>query len=452
MSLRKLSTAVLLVASLAAPSRAQNAPPGDSPRQLSLSGAVHLALAHNHVVRIAQFQVEAKQHAKEVARSAYFPQISNETTAVQVTDTQFIQIAAGSLGNSGGAGIPAQNVTLNQGGHTLIVSGTGLVQPLTQLFTKVRPENDIARADLNASRDSARQTENEIALKVHQLYYGILVAELRRKAAEARIKAADDLKAERQQQVKFGSALEQDLIESQAAALQARQDLLTTELQLSDLTMQLDDLMGLPVSTPLQLDPSVPAVPDVCKLEDCVKAALESHPEILEAREEVSKAAAAVKLSKADYFPDVSAIARYSYSDQVPFLARNFGTFGGQLTYDIFDGGRRRAQVAESNSDLAKAKENLARVTEDVELQLQIAYNKLQRTREMVGVSQEALDLRTEASRVYSQQLQRGEALPSQSDQAVAQEFQARMLLLQSQLDFIQAYDEVTTAMGKTPE
>jgi hypothetical protein len=70
----------------------------------------------------------------------------------------------------------------------------------------------------------------------------------------------------------------------------------------------------------------------------------------------------------------------------------------------------------------------------------------------MVQVSQELYTLRAESSRVYTQQLQNGEALQSQLQNAVAQEFDAKTTLLQSQLDYIQASDEVTQAMGLTPE
>jgi outer membrane protein TolC len=170
------------------------------------------------------------------------------------------------------------------------------------------------------------------------------------------------------------------------------------------------------------------------------------------AREELRKASAGVQLSKADFFPDITAFARYSYASNVPFLAHNFGSFGAELTYDIFDGGRRRAAVRESEAQVAEAKENLARVAEDVELRLQVAYNKLQRTRDMVQVSQELYALRAESSRVSAQQVQKGAALQSQSLNAVAQEFDAKTVLLQSQLDYIQARDEVTEAMGQTPE
>jgi outer membrane protein TolC len=421
-------------------------------RHLTLPEAVQLALQHNHAVRIAEFQVKEKQYAKDVAKSGYFPTIRNESRVLTVTDTQFIQIPVGGLGTVAGTPIPGRSVILSQGGQTFVTSGTGLVQPLTQLYTRVKPANDIANAELSATRANTRETENEIALQVHQLYYRILIAQLRHSATEAKIKATQDLQSERIEQVKYGSALGEDVIESRAQSLQAKQELLTTELELSDLTMQLNDATGLPLTTELELDPAVPGVQDVCEREECVKVAMQSHPEIVAAREELRKAAAAVQLSKADYVPDVSVFARYSYQDNVPFLARNFGTFGVQLTYDLFDGGRRRAGLRESDTQLAQAKENLARVSDEVELRLQVTYNKLQRTREMLKVSEELFALRTESSRVFQQQFQNGAVLQSQADNAVAQELDAKTTLLQSQLDYIQARDEVLQAMGLTPE
>jgi len=429
--------------------RAQTTEP--PPRHITLEEAVQVALKHNHVVRIAGLQVEEKQHAKEFARSGYFPNVTNESRVFTVTDTQFIDIPVGSLGTAAGSPIPARSAILNQGGHTFVVSGTTLSQPLTQLFTRVKPSNEIAREDLKATRANEQETVNEIALRVHQIYYQILVTQLHKRATEAKIRAAQDLESERVQQVKYGSTLNEQLIESRAQTLEAKQDLLTTELQLSDLTMQLNDVMGLPVTAALDLDPSVPELQEACPGEECVKIALASHPEIVAARAEVEKASAAVRLARADYFPDISAFARQSYQNNIPFLARNFGTFGGQLTYNLFDGGRRRAAVRENSARLAQARENLARITDEVERRVATAANKLERTREMVKVSEEILTLRTEASRVSAQQFERGEALRSQADASVAQEFDAKSLLLRSQLDYVQARDEMIQAIGQTP-
>jgi outer membrane protein TolC len=284
------------------------------------------------------------------------------------------------------------------------------------------------------------------------LYYRVLIAQAHREAVQTRIQASETLQSERLEQLKNGSVLEEEAIESRAGALEAKQDLLATELQLSDLTMQLDDAIGLPLTTALTLDAGVRQVGASCEREECVRAALESHPEVVEARAEIEKASAAVRLAKREYLPNVEGFARYSYQNNVPFLARNFGTFGVHLGYDLFDGGRRNAAIGEHKAQLAQAEENLARVKEEIELRVQTAYNKLERTRQMVKVSDELLALRAESRRVFAQQMQQGAALRSQAEAAAARELDARTLLLQSQLEYIQARDEMTEAMGQTPE
>jgi outer membrane protein TolC len=426
--------------------------PGTAPRRITLQQAVQLALKHNHNIRIAAYTVEEKQQAKEVVKSSYFPSIRNDSSFMHVTDSQLIEIRPGSLGTAGGTQIPPVNSIINQGGHNFTTSGTQLTQPLTTLL-KIKRQNDMAQAELKASRQKAQLAGNDVALAVHQVYYKILIALAHRNATERRIRGSQDLQSERVQQVKFGTVLEQDLIDSRAQLLQSKQELLTTDLQLSDLSLQLNDLMGLPLTTPLDLDPPVAAFQELCRRDDCVTAATASHPEIVEARAEVEKAQAAVRFAKADArIPDVEAFARYSYANDVPFLARNFGSFGVHVGYDLFDGGRKRGVVREREAQLSQAKEILAKLTDQVELEVQTAYNKMDRTQQMLKVSEEVLALRTESNRVLQQELLRGAALNSQADAATAQVFDAKALLLQSQLDYVQAQDELIHAIGRTPE
>jgi len=130
----------------------------------------------------------------------------------------------------------------------MTMSGTQITQPLTSLL-KIKRANDIAQAEVKASREKARLTGNDVALAVHEIYYRVLIAQAHRSATEARIRASQDLESERIEQVKFGSSLEQESIESRAQLLQAKQELLTTDLQLDDLKLKLNDLMGLPLTT-----------------------------------------------------------------------------------------------------------------------------------------------------------------------------------------------------------
>jgi outer membrane protein TolC len=419
------------------------------PHTLTLQGAVELALEHNHDVRISSMKVEEDEHVKEIARSAYLPVLRNDTSFNYVTDTQFIEITTGSLGSVGPTPIPPRDYILNQGGRNIFISGTGLTQPLTELF-KIKAENDAARAEVEASKGKAASVKDQVALKVRQLYYNILIVQSQHQAIEARIRAAEDLQTERVQQVKYGSTLEADLIESRAQSLQAKQDLLTSELQLSDLRMQFNDVVGLPIRSEVALDPDVPVPVESCSREACMKLALDSNPEIAQAKAEAEKAAAGVREAKREYIPDVEAMARYSHqNDSVPFLAPNFGTFGVHASYDIFDGGKKRAMLRDRDSQLAQSKENLARITDEIEVKVQTAYNKLERTEQMIAVSQELLDARQEARRESAQGLQRGTYLRSQAEAAVAQESEAQTQLLQSQLEYAHAQDELNEAMGQ---
>jgi outer membrane protein TolC len=95
-----------------------------SARHITLHQAVQLALQHNHAILIAEYKLQEQQHAKEAAKSEYFPSIRNDSNFLHLTETQLIQINAGSLGTVAGSPVPTANAIINQGGRDLTTSGT----------------------------------------------------------------------------------------------------------------------------------------------------------------------------------------------------------------------------------------------------------------------------------------------------------------------------------------
>jgi hypothetical protein len=108
--------------------------------------------------------------------------------------------------------------------------------------------------------------------------------------------------------------------------------------------------------------------------------------------------------------------------------------------------------LRERDAQLVEAKENLVRIRDEVEVKVQTAYNKLERTQQMVAVSKELLQARNEARRVSARGLEQGTYLRSQAELTAAQELEAQTLLLQSQLEYAQAQDELTEAIGQTAQ
>jgi outer membrane protein TolC len=339
---------------------------------------------------------------------------------------------------------------LPQGQKTLISSGTMIAQPLTQLI-RIHEANRIAAAEVAVSRDDVKKAENQIALQVHSLYFGILIARLQKQAAEQQSTYAAEHLRENEDDVRNGNALQVAAIQGRAGLLQSQQTVLTADLQLSDLTTELNDALGLPLDTQLELDPAVPSSFDQRPREEYVQTAWSENPEILAAEQVVQKARAGITAAKSAYLPDITAYARDSYQDGVPFLVRNFGTFGVTLDWTVFDFGKRRSTVRERETQLAEAEENLTRLKEEVAVGIERSYNKVEQTKHLVQVANQVVKLRQESERLAQNQLTQGSTLVSELRQATAETYKAQADYLQASLGYLLAWAELEQAVGRTP-
>jgi len=439
---------VLAIAGLAAISVTTQQ--GAEIRCLTLSEAVHLAIGQNHALKIARLKVTENEQKKAGQRSAYFPSITNQSNILHITDLENIGISAGAFGTAGGSLVPSRGINLPQGQKTFFTSGTQVSQPLTQLI-RIRKANQIAAAEVAVSRDDLKKAETEVALQVHTFYFGILIARLQKQAAEQQNAYSTEKLHESEEDVRNGSAMNVAAIQGKAGLLESQQSVLTAQIQLSDLNTELNDLLGLPLDTQLDLDPTVPSSFELRPRAEYLQTAWSENPEILAAEDTVRKAKAGVASAKSAYIPDITAYARHSYQDGVPFLVRNFGTFGINLNYKVFDFGKRRAAVRESDAQLAQAEENLQRLKDQVAVSIERDYNKLEKTKSLVEVANQVVKLRQESERLAQNQLSQGVVLVSDRRQSTAATYKAQADYLQASLGFLLAWAELEQAAGRTP-
>lgn len=418
---------------------------------LTLSQAIDLALKQNRGLKLAQLSVVDSEQRKELARAAYFPQIKNESSVLHVTQLEGVAIPAGAFGNHLSTGlIPEESLFIDQGSLTSYTSGTGLTQPLTQMF-KIRESNRAATADINTAKIHVNQAEDEVALRVRELYYGLLISQLKQRAAAEEVNASHTKLQESADAVQQGRALDVVSLESRAALLDARQAALTLDLQIHDLMLTLNDLLGLPLNTVLQLEESASASISVPSREDCIHIAKEHSPEVRAAQQAVVKARAGLAAAKDAYIPDVTGLARYSYQSGIPFLVHNFGTFGFILSYDLLDGGRRNAEIKDSRTLLFQAELNLTKTEEEVTVRVEIAYDKIEQLQNMVGVAEEVLKVRLEAARLADRQVEQNAALSSAQTEAHAKSISAQASFLEANLGLSLAQGELKRTIGQMP-
>lgn len=420
-------------------------------RRLTLTEAVNLAIHQNRSLKIARLKVTENEQKRAAAKANYFPELKNQSTFLHTTAFQNLEIPAGAFGALPGVGlVPTRDTLIDQGKQTFVTSGTTLAQPLTQLI-RIHQADRIAKSEIAASRDEVKKAETEVALRVHELYYSILVARLQKRAAEQDTAFAQTRLHESEEDVHNGNALRIATIEGRAGLLQSEQAALTIDLELSDLTTELNDLLGLPLDTPLELSAAQPVSAEDRPREEYERIAWAENPQIQAAAVAVEQAKAGVTAAKSAYLPDVTAIARYSYQNGVPFVQRNFGTFGLTMTYDVFDFGKRRATVREHEAELAQAEENLARLKEAVSVQVERTYNKVERTKQMLHVASEVVRLRAEGERLAENQVAQGAVLVSVRRQASAASYKAQADMLQAQLAYLLAGAQLEQTIGRTP-
>src|SRR5258705_1663413 len=424
-----------------------------NPMQLTLEQAINLALKQNHSVHLRSLSVEQMQTKKDEARSNYLPQIKASGGVLHVTELEGVAIPAGAFGNYPSTGpVPSKPLFIDQGSATWYTGGVGLEQPLTQLF-RIHQANVAAKQDLLIAKTQLDQTQDAIALQVRQLYYNILINQQQLKASQDQLAAAQIKDEESRSDVARGNALEISALQSKAAILQAQQESLTLRLQGSDLRRQLADVLGLPVDTPLDLDPGAAAAAlDVPTRADAIRIALEQNQDLRAVRQTLVKAQAGLAAAKDAYIPDVTALSRYSYQSGVPFLVHNFGTFGFSLSYDLFDGGRREAKVREARSEVHSAEGAVDKLQSGTEVQVQGIYDRVDELRQMVDVAGQVVKVRTEAARLADRQFEQTAALNSARSQSHADLANATASLLEASCGLSLPGADLKRAIGQMPQ
>jgi outer membrane protein TolC len=104
--------------------------------------------------------------------------------------------------------------------------------------------------------------------------------------------------------------------------------------------------------------------------------------------------------------------------------------------------------VAERKAALAAAEENLQHLRNQVRIRVQKAYRKIDRSRQMIEVAEEAAALRRESLRLSNDQLDTGVIVKAVYQKTGAELAKSEAELLQAELGYRLAKAEFDQAMG----
>jgi len=411
-----------------ASSREGLAVPMPLPRHVTLEQAQQSANQANALAaKVGELGVEAAKQHRLAAQADYLPKFS--TTFVNLHFNKFMGETIGVVQPHTATTVATVGIPLVGQDQTLVaVNG---IQPITPLF-KVRQEVNVARADENIARAKAGLPVATISA-VEKIYFDLLVAQKQLALSEARARhdeagrlaAHNPATAVNVAQVKRGAVDVDELPE--------------LSRKVRELTAALNQLIGWPRDTPLELEPPAPLVENI-SLREALDQALETNPDVIEAAQTVEKAEAAKTLSKLDYIPDLALFVGWAYqNDVLPALPRDFAYIGVLGSYNLFDFGKREHSIRERTAQKRMAETALELTKAKVAAAAKASYEELERAR---ALSDLAYQTETVARALQAK---------SNTDDLDVREAQAKMSLeiLRLDLHHRQAYAALKATMGE---
>jgi outer membrane protein TolC len=371
--------------------------------RLTLAEAQELALRNNKALTLARLNVQEKGHATDAARKDYFPKVIGIDSYFHFNDNlgSVLTFSRGQRGILPPGSRIIEATVLNEDTNLATIM---VAQPITKLIA-VNAAVQLARAEQCAAQAQLDKGTRDLVSGVAQAYYGLLGAQ--------RIQAALELQAGMLDQLLHTRPVP----ELRIALLEVRQGLVQARSQVQDLTHTLNDLLDLPPGTVLELIDPVPGELPVRAADEAAQLALACNPEVRAARQDIAKAEAAMKIARMAYLPDVSVMGGYANQTGADYVQPNIGYVGVMGTYTFFEWGKKHDIKRQRDLDIALAHQNLAVVTDKVQLDARKAYEAYAQARETYRLAGEMVDARKEAAKAASGPA----AMQAQADAAKAE-------------------------------
>lgn len=401
------------------------------PRLITLQEAQQKAApaGSNPLMRLGQLQVEVARQTRLGTRSTFFPQIGSVFDNFHFNKLlgQEIEVRRPILGGTTTVALPL----LGKNQTVVAVTAT---QPITPLF-QLRELYKINLADERIARAKAGMPVSETADKVEKAYYELLVAQRQLDFAKAKATETGNkwLVASSSTIPVASAGHDIDLIETS-------NELAIAVTKVKELTASLNDMLGWPPDTELQLVPPDPRFEDI-SLKEATDRAFAANPEVVEAEQNVVKARAASTIQKLAYVPVVAVMGGYAYQDNVmPLLPRDFSFVGIVAAYNLFDFGKREHTIKGANAQAEMSEIALQLTKAKVAASVKNSVLELERSRQLSELTRR-LDSAVE--------LQRTSYEENGAEITAAKKAKVEAAMFQADLDYRQALAMLKTLMGK---
>ncbi|HEV2349078.1 MAG TPA: TolC family protein [Terriglobia bacterium] len=443
---------IFLFVSLGLASLAIGAPEragGKDVKPITLPQAVSIAMKHNPGLHGAESYADAVRRSIAMAESSRYPHVDFSENFTRGNNPVFVFSSLLMQRQFGAQNFQLGNLNFPAPLDNFRTQFTASA-PLYDAGRTKREVHD-ARLDAQSAQHAKERTQQEVIFNVIGAYTNELLARENVQVAEASVKSAEEDLARAQARQEQGQALLSDMLLARVQLAQAKEDLIRARNSEAIGQASLNVAMGLQENAPTEIDGNLTQSSfESGALEDRQKQALALRPDYQQVLVGKEKASINIAGARAQFLPTVNAFAGWEVDNQ-DFASRggNNWTAGAQVNLNIFDGGQRRARLAQSHAKERQAEAMVTQMASAVRLQVREAFMNLTAASDRVQVSRESASQIEESLRILRDRYETGLATITDVLGTETAHARAQGDFLNALYDYRMAYAALELATGE---
>lgn len=382
--------------------------PSPQPKPITLQDAVGIALKNNPTIQSADAYAEAVRSGIAEAEAGRYPRLDFSEGFTRGNNPVYV---FGSLLTQ--RQFTAQNFALGFLNYPTPLDNFRMqfsagvpIYDAGQASRRVRD----ARLDTEGAQRARERTSQEIIFNVINAYTNELLAHENVRVAEAALKSTQEDLARAQARQDQGQALLSDVLLAKVQMAQAQEALISARNAEAIGQATLNVAMGVPEDAPHQVQGALGETSfESGTLVERQQRALTARPDYQQALIGKEKATNGIHMARADFLPTVNAFSSWEVDNQ-NFASRGGNNWiaGASLNFNLFDGGARRARLAQSHARERQAEAMQTQMASAVRLQVREAFLNLTAARERMEVSRQSASQIEESLRILRDRYETG--------------------------------------------
>lgn len=368
--------------------------------QLTLKGAVELALQHNPALDASSAARDAASAGIAAARSGMLPKVNYSESWERSNNPVFVfsSLLTQRQFTQDNFALPA----LNRPGF--LNNFQSLVTVDQPIFDAGKTSRAVKVAQLthNTSAEALRGMRMSVIAQVARSYYAALLgAEQLRVTSQALKSAEADLERAEARRA-AGMATDADVLSIRVHVAKVREEQIQRSADLAVARAALNEAMGLQLDTAHELTTPLAALPiSTQSLADLEHTSMDERPEVRQAQLARDMAGTRLADARGSYLPEVVARGAFE-ADRQQFYNKGGANWllSIGLRWNLFNGFADKARIAANTATQRQADAEQTRVKTAVQLQVRQAWAALQAAQQRIDTARAAAEEAQESLRI----------------------------------------------------